>query len=74
MCCSIYFGYFKKDLSADEKRETLEIMENYKNELIPLIVPVTLLNHYISKYSQEYLKEQYYLHPHPFELKLRNHA
>jgi uncharacterized protein YbgA (DUF1722 family)/uncharacterized protein YbbK (DUF523 family) len=68
------FGYFKQELSADEKKETLSIMENYKKELIPLIVPVTLLNHYINKYSQEYLKEQYYLHPHPFELKLRNHA
>jgi uncharacterized protein YbgA (DUF1722 family)/uncharacterized protein YbbK (DUF523 family) len=67
-------GYFKKELTSDEKKETLEIMKNYKNELIPLIVPVTLLNHYISKYSQKYLKEQYYLHPHPFELKLRNHA
>lgn len=67
-------GYFKNDLTSDEKRETLEIMENYKNELIPLIVPVTLLNHYINKYNQEYLKGQYYLHPHPYELKLRNHA
>jgi uncharacterized protein YbgA (DUF1722 family)/uncharacterized protein YbbK (DUF523 family) len=67
-------GYFKNELTSDEKKETLEIMENYKNGLIPLIVPVTLLNHYINKYNQEYLKEQYYLHPHPYELKLRNHA
>jgi len=58
-------GYFKTELTTDEKKETIEIMENYKNGLIPLIVPVTLLNHFINKYNQEYLKEQYYLHPHP---------
>jgi len=67
-------GYFKNDLTPLEKKEILEIMENYRNELVPLIVPVTLLNHYIGKYNQAYLKEQYYLHPHPVELKLRNHA
>ena len=67
-------GYFKKDLESAEKSEMLEVMENYKNELIPLIVPVTLLNHYVAKFNQQYLKEQFYLHPHPLELKLRNHA
>jgi len=67
-------GYFKKNLTHEEKIETLEIMENYKKELIPLIVPITLLNHYISKYKEPYLKVQYYLNPHPMELKLRNHA
>jgi len=67
-------GYFKNEMTSDEKKELLEIMENYKRELIPLIVPITLLNHYIVKFNQIYLKEQYYLHPHPIELKLRNHA
>lgn len=67
-------GYFKSELTSDEKKEAIEILENYRRELLPLIVPVTLLNHYVSKYNQEYLKNQYYLHPHPFELKLRNHA
>jgi uncharacterized protein YbgA (DUF1722 family)/uncharacterized protein YbbK (DUF523 family) len=67
-------GYFKKQLSADEKRELLETIEQYRNEYIPLIVPVTLLKHYVRKYAQPYLKEQLYLNPHPIELKLRNHA
>lgn len=67
-------GYFKNNLTHEEKMETLEIMENYKKGLIPLIVPVTLLNHYINKYKEPYLKEQFYLNPHPIELKLRNHA
>ena len=67
-------GYFKKLISADEKRETLEVIEDYHQGNVPLIVPVTLINHYVRKYDQPYLKQQYYLHPHPLELRLRNHV
>ncbi len=67
-------GYFKKTLSTAEKEELLEIINNYRREYIPLIVPVTLLNHFVRKYDQTYLKNQYYLDPHPLELKLRNHV
>lgn len=67
-------GYFKKVLTPDEKVEMLELMENYKSGLLPLIVPITLVNHYVRKYDQSYLKEQYYLNPHPLELKLRTHV
>jgi len=67
-------GYFKKDLSADEKQEMLEWINNFKLELVPLIVPLTLLQHYVRKYDQPYLKKQTYLNPHPLELKLRNHV
>ncbi len=67
-------GYFKKDLSADEKQEVLEIIDHYRRGDLPLIVPITLVNHYVRKYQQPYLREQYYLHPHPVELQLRNHA
>ena len=67
-------GFFKKDLSPEEKRELLEVVNHYKQGLIPLIVPVTLLLHYVRKYNQPYLKNQWYLEPHPLELKLRNHV
>jgi uncharacterized protein YbgA (DUF1722 family)/uncharacterized protein YbbK (DUF523 family) len=67
-------GFFKQQLSPDEKQELLEVIENYRQEYVPLIVPVTLINHYVRKYDQAYLKSQYYLNPHPLELKLRNHA
>lgn len=67
-------GYFKTQLSADEKQELIEILDQYRNEMIPLIVPVTLLNHYVRKFDQPYLKDQVYLNPHPLALKLRNHA
>src|SRR4030043_130260 len=67
-------GYFKEQLSPDEKQELLEVIDLYRKEIIPLIVPITLINHYVRKYDQPYLKKQIYLNPHPLELQLRNHV
>jgi uncharacterized protein YbgA (DUF1722 family)/uncharacterized protein YbbK (DUF523 family) len=67
-------GYFKKQLSSDDKRELLEVIEEYLKGYIPLIVPVVLLNHYVRKFDKPYLKTQFYLNPHPVELMLRNHV
>lgn len=67
-------GYFKKQLAPDEKQELLEIIRQYRNGYTPLIVPITLVNHYVRRYGQPYLSKQTYLHPHPLELKLRNHV
>ena len=67
-------GYFKRSLSSDEKRELLEVVGDYSRGVSPLIVPVTLLNHYVRKFGEGYLAAQWYLKPHPAELKLRNHC
>lgn len=67
-------GYFKKVLTKDEKQELLEIIGLYRSGTLPLIVPITLINHYVRKYEQQYLEIQYYLNPHPLELQLRNHV
>jgi uncharacterized protein YbgA (DUF1722 family)/uncharacterized protein YbbK (DUF523 family) len=67
-------GYFKEQLSRDEKQELLEILAQFRQGYLPLIVPVTLMNHYVRKYGQAYLKEQVFLNPHPLELQLRNHV
>lgn len=67
-------GYFREQLSGDEKKELLEILDHYQKGLLPLIVPVTLIGHYVRKYDQPYLKQQVYLNPHPLELQLRNHV
>ncbi len=67
-------GFFRKDLTADEKQELLEIIQKYREGVIPLIVPVTLFNHLVRKYNQPYLEKQTYLNPHPVALQLRNHA
>lgn len=67
-------GYFKKQLSPDEKQELLEIIQNYRHGTVPLIVPVTMVNHYVRKYEESYLVQQSYLNPHPLDLQLRNHV
>ena len=67
-------GYFKEQLTPDEKQELLEVIDLYRKEYLPLIVPITLVKHYVKKYDQPYLKEQVYLNPHPIELQLRNHV
>ena len=68
------FGYLRDVVDDDDRKELGEIIEDYHRELVPLIVPVTMLRHYVVKHGIEYLKDQYYLNPHPIELKLRNHA
>lgn len=67
-------GYFKRTLTSDEKQEALELIEAFRTELVPLIVPVTLINHFTRKYDEPYLRDQHYLKPHPLELMLRNHV
>jgi uncharacterized protein YbgA (DUF1722 family) len=67
-------GYFKNQLTGDEKQELLEVFDQYRRGLVPLVVPITLINHYVRKYDQPYLKMQTYLNPHPVELKLRTHV
>jgi uncharacterized protein YbgA (DUF1722 family)/uncharacterized protein YbbK (DUF523 family) len=67
-------GYFKNQISKDEKQEILEGIGQYHKEFVPLVVPITLLKHYVRKYDEPYLKKQLYLNPHPFELMLRNHV
>jgi uncharacterized protein YbgA (DUF1722 family) len=65
-------GHFKKDISADEKAEALELIERFRDGEVPLVVPLTLLNHFVRKYQKEYLAGQAYLHPHPLDLMLRS--
>jgi len=67
-------GYFKNELQPDEKKEMREVIEDYHRGLIPLVVPIVLLRHYVRNYDESYLKRQYYLNPHPAELMLRNHV
>ncbi len=66
-------GYFKKELTSDEREELGSLIEEYRNGMVPILVPLTLIKHYVRKYRAGYLLEQYYLSPHPAELFLRNH-
>jgi uncharacterized protein YbgA (DUF1722 family) len=67
-------GYLRGKADDSDRQELADIIEQYHSGLIPLIVPVTMLRHYVIKHTIPYLMDQYYLAPHPMELKLRNHA
>jgi uncharacterized protein YbgA (DUF1722 family) len=67
-------GFFKDRLGAAEKRELLGVIDDYARGLVPLIVPITLVNHYVARFETAHVRDQIYLHPHPKELMLRNHV
>lgn len=65
-------GYFKKHIEGPDKAELQDGINRYRRGLAPLIVPVTLLRHYLRRFPDPYLEGQWYLAPHPDELMLRN--
>ena len=67
-------GFFKKDLDRAARRELLDHIVDYRRGLVPLVVPLTLIAHYVRLLDIEYLRDQVYLNPHPKELALRNHV
>lgn len=67
-------GHLNKQLSAVERAELQEIIQDYHRHLTPLAVPLTLIKHYVRILAVPYLMDQVYLNPHPKELMLRNHV
>ena len=68
-------GFLKGALTADEKAELVETVDDYREGLLPLIVPVTLLKHHFRRHeAPEWVHSQVYLKPYPKELMLRNHV
>lgn len=65
-------GYFRKAIPADDREELAQAIENYRQGLSSLAVPITLANHHARKINNSYLATQTYLHPHPMEIKLRS--
>jgi uncharacterized protein YbgA (DUF1722 family) len=55
--------------------ELLGLIEETRQGLVPLIVPLTLLKHHLNRYPvPDWVHQQVYLHPYPKELMLRNHV
>jgi uncharacterized protein YbgA (DUF1722 family)/uncharacterized protein YbbK (DUF523 family) len=67
-------GYFKRELGTDERAELVEVIDEYRRGLVPLVVPLTLVKHHVRLRGVRYLADQVYLNPHPKELMLRNHV
>lgn len=67
-------GFLKPYIDNNAKADIIKVIENYRSGLVPLIVPLTLIKHYVKLHNIEYIKDQVYLDPHPEELMLRNHV
>ncbi len=67
-------GFFKRDLDDASRAELQMHVQDYRQGRTPLVVPLTLIAHYVRILDVEYLKDQVYLQPHPRELALRNHV
>lgn len=67
-------GHFEKRLDGEARREMLRHIHEYREGLVPLVVPLTLLRHHVDRLGVESLAGQVYLDLHPKELMLRNHV
>jgi uncharacterized protein YbgA (DUF1722 family)/uncharacterized protein YbbK (DUF523 family) len=65
-------GHLEKKMDASSKVELVSCIEEYRRGLVPLVVPLTLVRHYVRVHDVAYLAGQTYLEPHPRELMLRN--
>jgi uncharacterized protein YbgA (DUF1722 family)/uncharacterized protein YbbK (DUF523 family) len=67
-------GYFKDRLDKKARAALAVQVADYREGLVPLVVPITMIRHYVDQLGVEYLAGQVYLEPHPKELMLRNHV
>jgi uncharacterized protein YbgA (DUF1722 family)/uncharacterized protein YbbK (DUF523 family) len=65
-------GYIKDHIDKEDKAELGEVIKDYHQGLLPLIVPITLLRHHFRKHPNEYIDNSFYMKPHPSELMLLN--
>ncbi|AXH15658.1 hypothetical protein CP985_04710 [Malaciobacter mytili LMG 24559] len=65
-------GFFKKELTKEEKVELKKLIDDYKNKIIPLITVIALIKLLSVKYNKEFLLKQKFLQPYPDELALRS--
>ena len=64
-------GYFKQDLTSKQRQALSQLILEYRQGIQPLLAPLTLINHYLSEYPDNYLSKQKYFYPYPQSLRLR---
>lgn len=65
-------GYLKKTVPGGIRQDLTAAIEDYRQNVVPLAVPMKLMTHYIDNYASEYIQQQSYLSPYPYGLGLRN--
>lgn len=64
-------GFFKTVLNANSKQQLADTIHRYRQGYLPLMAPITLLQHHLLHYPNAYLSSQRYLQPYPEQLGLR---
>lgn len=67
-------GFLKKELTPEEKSELLDVIDQYRRGIVPLVTPLTLLRHHLRRIDHPWVGKQVYLDPYPRELALRSHV
>lgn len=67
-------GHLRERLDRGDRDELHGAIADYRQGLVPLVVPLTLLRHHVRRLGLAYLQDQVYLDPHPKELMLLNHV
>jgi uncharacterized protein YbgA (DUF1722 family) len=65
-------GYLRKHVDAANRADLVDVIDDYRRGVVPLVVPMTLLRHHFRRNPNTYISEQVYMEPHPRELMLRN--
>jgi uncharacterized protein YbgA (DUF1722 family)/uncharacterized protein YbbK (DUF523 family) len=61
-------GYFKQQLTSEEKRHFLGLLKEYRNARATLAEALAVLRSWIARFGEPYLARQTYLEPYPVEL------
>lgn len=65
-------GYLKRTVASEERQRLNELIEQYRQGHVPLVVPITMLRHHFANSPNSYIEQQVFMTPYPDELKLRN--
>ncbi|WP_426152188.1 YbgA family protein [Pseudomonas sp. DC3000-4b1] len=65
-------GYLRSSLDSPGRQEVAQLISQYRQGMVPLVVPLTLLKHLFRLHPHPYIRDQVYLQPHPEALSLRN--
>ncbi|MGD8331401.1 MAG: DUF523 and DUF1722 domain-containing protein [Acidobacteriota bacterium] len=67
-------GFLKDELDAAEKAELLDVIEQYRRGIVPIVAPLTLLRAHLRRIEHPWVNKQVYLAPYPRDLGLRSHV
>lgn len=65
-------GYLKRSVAGEIRQDLVGVIDQYRQGVVHLSVPITLIKHYVDRYGNDYIRSQVYLDPYPLELGLRN--